>query len=465
MSGVYALLSMVEVWPFGAARLAGFDEARGVWDSWRVTLGRRSVLKAAAGAAAVGTPLAFLFRRSALADAGPLVADPARILDLPPGFRYRVLQRTFDPMSDGFKVPGRPDGMGCFTGPGGTLVLMRNHELHTSAWDAGYDSPPPESYDAKAVGGVTRLVLNAKTLDRVSSNRVLAGTYHNCGGGPSPWGWLSCEENVEAGHGYVFRCRTEATRVAPAERISGYGRFRHEAACVVPTTGTAFLSEDQSDGCFYRYRPSDPAKPHTSGKLQALRATGLPRFDTSRDLDHGVRLRVDWVDVRDPDPKDDNVRHQAAAAGAARFSRGEGVFFSDGVVYLCCTSGGRQNLGQVFKLRLARGDLPDQLELFAESPGASVLDMPDNICMTPWGDLLVAEDGSGEQFVRGITPEGRVYDLARNAASSGEFAGICTSPTGDAIFVNMQLDGLTLAITGPVSELSRRAKHLARRPA
>jgi uncharacterized protein len=132
---------------------------------------------------------------------------------------------------------------------------------------------------------------------------------------------------------------------------------------------------------------------------------------------------------------------------------------------VCCTSGGRQGLGQVFKLSLGQGAEPDRLELFAESPGQSVLDMPDNIFMAPWGDLLVAEDGSGEQMLRGITPDGRVYDLARNARSSGELAGICCSPQGDVLFVNLQLDGLTLAITGPMAELSRRAKHFARRPA
>lgn len=424
------------------------------------------MIKAAAGAAVAMSPLAYLFRREAFADAGPLISDPARILDLPAGFRYTILQRTFDPMSDGYKVPGRPDGMACFAGPGDTLILMRNHELDRNRFDAGYDVSPPEAYDPAAMGGVTRLVLNRKTLGRISSNRVLAGTMRNCAGGASPWGWLSCEENVEQGHGYVFRCRTDAERIATPERLIGYGRFRHEAACIDPRTLTAYLSEDQTDGCFYRYRPSDPNRPHTSGKLQALRIKGVPRFDTSRDIDHGMKLKADWVDVPTPEPRDDSVRHQASASGAARFCRGEGVFFDDGVVYLCCTTGGRQNLGQVFKLTL--GDSPDdsdQLELFAESPGASVLDMPDNICMAPWGDLLVAEDGSGEQFVRGITRDGRAYDLARNAASGGEFAGICTSPAGDVIFVNMQLEGYTLAITGPVDQLSHRAKHFARRPA
>lgn len=429
-----------------------------------MALRRRTVLKAAAGAAVVASPLAFLLRRDARADGGPLVADPARVLDLPPGFRYTILQRVFEPMSDGLKVPGRPDGMACFSDAVGTLTLMRNHELDKSLSDAGYDSSPPEAFDARAGGGVTRLVLNSRTLDVISSNRVLAGTLRNCGGGTSPWGFLTCEESVDPGHGYVFRCRTDAARVAAPERIAGYGRFRHEAACVEPLTSTAFLSEDQTDGCFYRYRPTDASKPHSSGRLQALRVHGVPRFDTSRDLDQGIRLEVDWVDVPNPDPKDDSVRKQASSAGAARFQRGEGVFYKDGVVYLCCTSGGRQGTGQVFKLSLGQNGAADRLELFAESPGPSVLDMPDNIFVAPWGDVLVAEDGAGEQFLRGITPEGRVYDLARNAKSNGEFAGICSSPSGDVLFVNMQLDGLTVAITGPMAELSRRAKHFARRP-
>src|SRR5262245_57426546 len=89
-------------------------------------LTRRSLL----GGVLAALPLSLLWRRTVRADGfGPLVADPDGVLDLPAGFRYRILDRVGDPMSDGYRTPGRPDGMACFAGPGGTLILVRNHEL------------------------------------------------------------------------------------------------------------------------------------------------------------------------------------------------------------------------------------------------------------------------------------------------------------------------------------------------
>src|SRR5262245_28794728 len=145
----------------------------------------------------------FLFTRKARAfSLGPLVPDPAGRLDLAEGFSYAVLDQGGQTMSDGYRVPGNPDGMACFEGPNGTLVLLRNPGLTTSSrgpYAAGM--APPQAYDPNVVGGVTRLVVDRATLGRVSSNLVLAGTMQNCAGGPSPWGWLSCEEAFDALHG------------------------------------------------------------------------------------------------------------------------------------------------------------------------------------------------------------------------------------------------------------------------
>ena len=126
--------------------------------------------------------------RSAAASSrwGALVVDPAGILDLPAGFSYTILERAGDPMSDGYRVPARPDGMACFEGPDGTLILMRNHENALGVPAQGPylegQSPPPEAYDPDGMGGVSRLVLEGPTCTRISSNMVLMGTSNNCAG-------------------------------------------------------------------------------------------------------------------------------------------------------------------------------------------------------------------------------------------------------------------------------------------
>lgn len=43
----------------------------------------------------------------------------------------------------------------------------------------------------------------------------------------------------------------------------------------------------------------------------------------------------------------------------------------------------------------------------------------------------------------------RVYTFARNAVSTSELTGPAFSPDGLVLFINIQRDGLTLAITGP----------------
>src|SRR5262245_39146293 len=60
---------------------------------------------------------------------GPLVDDPEGLLDLPAGFSYKIVSRAGDLMDDGLFVPGKADGMATFAGPGGTAIIIRNHEM------------------------------------------------------------------------------------------------------------------------------------------------------------------------------------------------------------------------------------------------------------------------------------------------------------------------------------------------
>lgn len=414
--------------------------------------GRRFLIGTGASAA-LGVPFAVWFARFRDPDPrvgafGALRPDPAGVLDLLEGFSYRVIDRVGTSMNDGFAVPPRPDGMACFEGEDGAIVLVRNHELPPRSNAIEW---PDVAYDRAAGGAVTRVVLDAETLEVRSRNLLLAGTSMNCSGGPSPWGWLSCEEDAESsGHGFVFLCDPAAEAAREPVRIDGYGRFRHEAAAVHPETGICYLTEDKHDSSLYRFVPHDPSSPF-EGHLQALKVRGRSAENTTP-FRSRTRREFEWMDLRDTTPDVDDLRHRAQAGGAAVFDRGEGICFADGATHFCASAGGPIRAGQIFRLE-DEGD-GGTLEVVAASEDRAVMDMPDNITMGPGGTLYFVEDGGGHDLVRVAHSDGSILALGRNARSEGEICGVCFDPSERTMFINLQEDGLTLAVQGPFADLA-----------
>ena len=81
--------------------------------------------------------------------------------------------------------------------------------------------------------------------------------------------------------------------------------------------------------------------------------------------------------------------------------------------------------------------------------GADQPDGPDNITVSPWGGVLVAEDGVGTQHLVAIDDDGTSHLFARNASSDSEFTGVNFSPDRKTLFANIQDEGISFAITGP----------------
>ncbi|GAA5222026.1 PhoX family phosphatase [Membranihabitans marinus] len=424
-----------------------------------------------------------MMKPSGKAGYGPLYKDVDNILELPKGFTYKIISRKGTKMTDGFLVPGAADGMATFK-ENGKVIIVRNHELSPGDLE---QSPYGENKELLSkidkdliydfgrgkkigVGGTSNLVFNEKKMEVEREFLSLTGTYRNCAGGPTPWGtWITCEETtaradnfLEKDHGYNFEVKASSTMgVQQPMPLKAMGRFSHEAVAVDPKTGIVYQTEDDSEGLIYRFIPEKYGD-MTKGKLQVLAIKDKPSFDTrnwkklnTEPFPLNKAWAVEWLDIDDIESPESDINHRGFENGAARFARGEGMWYGSGEIYFACTNGGKENNGQIFKYIPSKHEAeagedkePGTLELFIESHDSKLMQFADNLTIAPWGDVVVAEDKSDPRLV-GITPEGEMYHIAKNIGYKSEFAGVCFSPSGDTLFVNIQSPGLTLAIQGP----------------
>jgi secreted PhoX family phosphatase len=487
-------------------------------------LSRRTFLQggigAAAGAAALAGPFQGFLARAGAAPP-PLDVTLVPIPDerdgvtvrlwLPAGFKYRSFHDTEQTvtLTDGTVLPGRHDGMAAFPGPSGNVVLVRNHEINGPVAAAFGPGTP---YDSRAGGGTTTTVVDL--FGNVQSAFTsLNGTQMNCAGGRMPWGsWITCEETVngpdvgpdftgvsniplQQRHGFIFE--VPAGGQSNREPITSAGRFAHEAAAFDPTSGILYLTEDNFGypSGFYRYIPKHNPM-HTGhldneGRLQMLAVKGKPNFNLATSQPPQASCKVKWVDIDDPNPSFpftpgvtapttndtalNHVGNQGRAQGAAWFSRLEGCVYSRGKIYFCSTQGGGpaepgpsdtvggfgNGSGQIWVYDPHR----EVLTLVYESPGPDVLDFPDNV--TVRGNrttLVLCEDNVNDNYLRGLTPDGRLSDIALNRLVSSlppnanrfndEFAGATFDPSGHTLYVNIQASrGMTFAIWGPWAKI------------
>ena len=410
----------------------------------------------------------------------PIQNDPKGILNLMKGFSYNLISKKGQIMSDGLIVPDKADGMASFKGKNGNIILIRNHEIgyfktieklldanpfyknknymrknKNLIYDNGADGTP-------CCGGTTTIIYNPKSKKIENEYLSLAGTLINCSGGATPWNtWISCEETVEVkgrksakNHGYNFEVIPhEKIQLNKAEPLKDMGRFRHEAIAIDPDTSIAYQTEDRDDGLIYKFIPNKKQRYIEGGKLKTLVIQNMMENDTrnwnGEKFVVGKNYKIKWIDLKEIDNPKDDLRYRGANQGAAFFARPEGMWYSDNVVYFTCTSGGQKKLGQIWKMNVKK----NTLELMFESNDSNAMRACDNITISPWGDVIVCEDGRGRDRIIGIKNDGSTYVIAENYLNNSEFAGANFSPDGKILFVNIYSPTMTLAITGPWNKL------------
>lgn len=346
---------------------------------------------------------------------GPLRAADANGVMLPAGFTSRIVARTGDLLGPHlYPFHLLPDGMGSYETDDGGFILVSNCEAPyiEMLWEVG----------AAAI----RFDSNYNIVDAYP---ILKKTNINCAGGVTPWNtWLSCEE-IETGQ--VWECDPFGEKEAVAHPAMGV--FKHEAACVDPVGQCAYLTEDLSDGCLYRFRPT--SYPDLSDG----------RLDVATVVSNGS---VAWTEVPDPQFKN-GVPTRLQVPGATTFKRSEGMWFDQGVVYFATTQDDR-----VYAYR------PETLEMEVLYDGdalgdAAPLHEVDNVMVSDAsGDLYACEDSDNLQVCI-ISAEGEAAPFAELPGAEhadSELTGPVFDPSGNRFYFASQRatnGGVIFEITGP----------------
>jgi secreted PhoX family phosphatase len=339
---------------------------------------------------------------------GPLLPPDGNGVMLPKGFTSRVIARSGTRVaSSDYVWHDAPDGGATFRTEGGGWIYVSNSE--TNAPDGGV--------------GAIRFDRDGAIAD---AYRICSGTNRNCAGGPTPWGtWLTCEEVDE---GRVWECDPTGKRDAVVR--PSLGVFQHESAAVDPEHQRVYLTEDQPDGCFYRF---------SATSFPSLTAGALEVAEVAPDS------RTTWRRVPDPSAKTIPTRKQVA--GSTRFDGGEGTWYDDGVVYFTTKGDNRV---------WAYDTRDDTLSVLydASTVPSTPLTGADNITGSASGELFFAEDGGNLEIVV-ITPEERIAPVMRltgGAHSGSEIAGPAFDPSGTRLYFSSQRGddrGVTFEVRGP----------------
>ncbi|MET7938120.1 alkaline phosphatase PhoX [Streptomyces sp. NPDC005322] len=343
---------------------------------------------------------------------GALGSADANGIQLSSGFSSRVIARSGQTVAGtSYTWHNAPDGGACFA-DGSGWIYVSNSEINPG-------------------GGVSAVKFNSSGTV-TGAYRIMSNTRQNCAGGKTPWNtWLSCEE---VSLGYVYE--TDPWGVNAATRRDALGRFKHEAAAADPVRRVIYLTEDETDGCLYRFTPATWGN-LSSGTLQVLKAgTGTSGSFT-------------WANVPDPDGSPTATRNQVS--GVKRFNGGEGCHYANDTVWFTTKGDNR-----VWQLNLTNNTYELAYDDTLVTGGSAPLTGVDNVTGSSSGDLFVAEDG-GNMEICVITPDDVVAPFLRITGQSGsEITGPAFSPSGNRLYFSSQRGttgsssgGITYEVTGP----------------
>ncbi|MEY8247774.1 MAG: DUF839 domain-containing protein [Bermanella sp.] len=327
---------------------------------------------------------------------GPLQAADGNGICLPAGYRSRVVAVSGKKVINSQYVWHRsPDGGACFAKDDGWVYVSNSEEYLPN-------------------GGVGAIVFDGDGNIK-DAYSILDGTVGNCAGGATPWqSWLSCEE-VDCGAVY----ETDPFGKKPAIKRPALGYFKHEAVAVDVERGQLYLTEDEKDGCLYRFTPSHGLPDLGAGVLEVAVV----------DAQQGVS----WRAIEEPCPENNELatRTRYQVKEATKFRGGEGICYQKGLVLFATKRDDR-----IWVLDIAMQTI--KILYDAKQYQDAILSGVDNLAVSPSGDILVAEDGGDMQLVL-LAADGTPTPLLQvMGQADSEITGPAFSPDGRRLYFSSQ---------------------------
>ena len=380
-----------------------------------------------------GVPMGMSAKQSNLANLANTMkdvavsGDPETIMRIPAACQIRLVAKTHVPPSSNsdYKWHPDPDGGACFATDDGGWVYVSNSETKP-----------------KGKGGVGAIRFDA-TGQVIDSYSICQGTHNNCAGGPTPWNtWLSGEEVED---GYIYEC--DPMGIEPAKKIHALGKFKHEAAAVDPNTGIVYLTEDEPDGCFYRYRPFQHAHNQPTNFEQGQLEVACLKRKLTDDT-----WQLQWRPLQNGEPNlitEPATRKQVKTAQI--FKGGEGCWFHNNIVYFTTKYD-----NCVWALDVKTQELIRIYDQQRDRHFQPLLDDVDNLTVSAQGDVIVAEDGSNMRMVV-FNQDAQPFELVNvQGHTLSEICGPAFSPDGQRLYFSSQQgikgtadDGRTYELSGP----------------
>lgn len=403
------------------------------------------------GAGTTGTALARPGHAGGFAPGAP-VADPAGVVDLPPGWSYDVIARDCvdDVVSTEsgktFPMPGDFDDNIVVRGARGRIQLLSAHELTKPVagdyqGDAGKCAVPEQATtddgDSDGWGSVSRITLGRDGTTVLERELITTGLHNLCAGVQTPWRTFLVNEEFpfvndpEKRSGWVWEVDP---RTGAQTRLTGMGRMSHEQE--VRSHGAWYLTDDRGNWQYlYKFVPTHQ-RDLTTGTLYGL------HFDRAT-------MTGTWVEISDPANAEAEMVAKVGAPNATNsFSKHEGIIKAkrgNGVVFAESASG--SDPGRVWQLDDKPGGVTGKV--LVEGSFAK-MSRPDNLRYDRAGNLYMFEDngsslanpatgGNNEVWV---LPKGGsgVADIVHVATvrGGGEGTGPIFSSNGKILYLSIQ---------------------------